>query len=146
MRKLSSWKITLAANSIPSKCFKFASRCLESSFAHWVKCTYGELRSVFGFLQKISWCAKGGHKQHLFQQHDFPFNVYKCVANSKRTSTINRSKYRKAMNTNFWSYWRFVNKILLISWLMTPRATLELRVFTFPHVRGILWLCYVHMP
>ena len=34
------------------------------------------------FLKKIYWCAKGGHKQHLFQQHDFPFNVYKSVANN----------------------------------------------------------------
>ena len=24
-------------------------------------------------LQKISWCVKSGHKQHLFQQYDFPF-------------------------------------------------------------------------
>ena len=31
-------------------------------------------------LQKITWCANGGHKQHLFQQHDFPFSVYKSVA------------------------------------------------------------------
>ena len=29
---------------------------------------------------------------------------------------------------------------------MTPRGTLELRVFTFPHVRGTLWLCYVYIP
>ena len=33
-------------------------------------------------LQKISWCVKGGHKQHLFQQYDFLFNVYKSVANT----------------------------------------------------------------
>ena len=52
------------------------------SLAHWVKCTYGEFKIVLGFLQKISWCAKGGHKQYLFQQHDFPFNVYKSVANN----------------------------------------------------------------
>ena len=31
-------------------------------------------------LQKITWCTYGGHKQHLFQQHDFPFSVYKSVA------------------------------------------------------------------
>ena len=61
---------------------KFALRCLESTLAHCVKCTYGELRSVLGFLQKISWCTKGGHKQHLFQQHGFPFNVYKSLANN----------------------------------------------------------------
>ena len=56
---------------------KFASRCLESSLAHWVKCTYGELRSVLGLLQKISWCAKVGHKLHLFQQHNFPLTFIK---------------------------------------------------------------------
>ena len=33
-------------------------------------------------LQKISFCAKGGHKLHLFQQHDFPFNVHKNVTNT----------------------------------------------------------------
>ena len=33
-------------------------------------------------LQKISWCAKSSHKKHLFQQHDFLFNVYKIVANT----------------------------------------------------------------
>ena len=27
-------------------------------------------------------CAKDGHKQHLFQQYDFSFNVYKSVANN----------------------------------------------------------------
>ena len=30
--------------------------------------------------QKISWCALEDHKQHLFQQHDYPINVYKSVA------------------------------------------------------------------
>ena len=29
---------------------------------------------------------------------------------------------------------------------MTPRETLQLRVFIFPHVRGTLWLCYVYIP
>ena len=67
-------KITSVVNFIPSKCLKFASRCLESSLAHWVKCTYRELRSVLRLLQTISWCAKGGHKLHLFQQHDLPLN------------------------------------------------------------------------
>ena len=62
--------------------FEFASRCLESSFAYWVKCTYKKFRSVLGLLQKSSWYDKGGHKLHLFQQHDFPFNVYKSKANS----------------------------------------------------------------
>ena len=61
---------------------KFASRHIESSLAHCVKCTYRKLWSLFGLLQKISWYAKGAHKQHLFQQHDFPFNVDKSVANS----------------------------------------------------------------
>ena len=30
-------KITLVTNSIPSKCLKFSSSCLESSLAHWFK-------------------------------------------------------------------------------------------------------------
>ena len=68
-------KITSFANSVPSKCLKFTLRCLQCSLAHWVKCTYRELKSVLDLLQKISWCVKGGHKVHLFQQHDFPFNV-----------------------------------------------------------------------
>ena len=62
--------------------FEFVSRCLESSLAHWVKCTYRKLRSVLGLLQKSSCCAKGGHKLRLLQQHDFPFNVYKSKANT----------------------------------------------------------------
>ena len=33
-------------------------------------------------LQKNSWCARGGHKLHLFQQHHFTFNVCKIVANT----------------------------------------------------------------
>ena len=62
--------------------FEFDSRCLESSLAYWIKCTYSKLRSILGLLQKSSWCAKGGHKLHLFQQYDFPFNVYKGKANT----------------------------------------------------------------
>ena len=61
---------------------KFASRCFYSRSTNWVKCTYREFRRVLGLLQKISWCAKGGYKQHLFQQYDLPFNVYKTVANT----------------------------------------------------------------
>ena len=67
---------------MPYKCLKFASRCLENSSAHRFKCTYIEPRRVLGLLQKISWCAKGCHKQHLFQQYDFTFNVCKSVDNS----------------------------------------------------------------
>ena len=33
-------------------------------------------------LQKGFWCANGGHKLYLFQQHDFPFNVHKSKANT----------------------------------------------------------------
>ena len=62
--------------STPFQVNVFSSRCLESSFAHSVKCTNGELRSVLDLLQK------GSHKQHLFQQHDFPFDVYESVANN----------------------------------------------------------------
>ena len=60
----------------------FASGCLESSSVHWVKSTYIELRSVCGLLKKNSWCVIGGHKQHLFQQYNFPFNVCKSMANT----------------------------------------------------------------
>ena len=62
--------------------FEFCLKVFRSSLTHWGKCTYGELRNFLGFLQKISWCAKGGHQQHLFQQYDFPFNVHKSVANN----------------------------------------------------------------
>ena len=60
----------------------FASNSLKSSLEHWVTCTYKKLRSVLGLFQKFFWCAKGGNKQHIFQQHDFPFNVCKSVANT----------------------------------------------------------------
>ena len=59
----------------------FTSRSSESRSAHWVKCTFRELRSAPGLLEKNYWYATGGHKQYLFQQYDFPFNVYKSVAN-----------------------------------------------------------------
>ena len=41
-------------------------------------------------LQKTSCCANGGNKPHLFQQYDFPFNVYKSVAitNSKEQALL----------------------------------------------------------
>ena len=77
-----SEKLHKVANSIPSRRFMFASRCLENSLTHKVKHTYVKLRSVLSMLQKISWCVKSSHKQHLFQQHDFPFNVYRSVANT----------------------------------------------------------------
>ena len=89
-------KITLVANSIPSKCLKFGSRCLESNLSHLFKCTYAQLRSVLGLLQNISWCAEGG------QQHDFPFNVYKCVANNySKEQALSMDQNRKVMNTIF---------------------------------------------
>ena len=47
--------------------------------ANWIKCTYKELRSALGLLQKICWCNKSSQKQHLFQVLRFPFNVYKTV-------------------------------------------------------------------
>ena len=78
----STRKITSVANFIPNKCLKLLSRCLKSSWEHWVNCTYRELKSVLGLLQKNYCCANGGHKQHLFQQHDFSFNNYKRVANT----------------------------------------------------------------
>ena len=60
-------KLTSVANFVPSKYSKFSSRCLQISSVHWVKRTYKEFRSVLGLLQEITWCAKGGDKQHLFQ-------------------------------------------------------------------------------
>ena len=75
-------KITSFPNSIPSKCFKLASRYLESILGHWVKCIYRKFRSVLGLLQKSSWCDKGSLVQHLFQQHDFPYNFYKSVTDT----------------------------------------------------------------
>ena len=30
----------------------------------------------------FSWCVKGGHKQHVFSQHDLPFKNYNSVANT----------------------------------------------------------------
>ena len=46
------------------------------------KYTYRELTSTLGLLQKNSLFAKSIHKQHLFQEHDFSFNVYTSVANT----------------------------------------------------------------
>ena len=54
---------------------KFSSRFLESSLTQWIKCTYRKLRSNVGLLQKIYRYLLV--LLHLFQQHDFPFNVYK---------------------------------------------------------------------
>ena len=59
-------KITSVVKSIPSKYLELISRSLETSSAHWIKCTHREIRSVVDLLPTISWCAKGGHKQHLF--------------------------------------------------------------------------------
>ena len=61
---------------------KFASRYLESNLTQWIKCTYRELRSILGLLQKVSWVAKGDGKQYLFQQHGFPFHFSQSVANT----------------------------------------------------------------
>ena len=100
-------KITSVASAIPRKCFKFASRCLESSLAHCVKFAYSELRSVRSLLQKISSCAKGGHKQLLFEQHDFSFNIYKRVAdnNSKEQALLmNQDKVEKIEDLSIGSF------------------------------------------
>ena len=67
---------------------KFTLRCFESGFTQSIKCTYRELSSVLGLLQKISWCANGGNKQHLFLQYGFPFNVYKSVAKTSSKEQI----------------------------------------------------------
>ena len=85
----------------------FASKCLENSLAHCVKFTYRELRSVLSLLQKISSCSKGSHKQHLFQQHDFSFNVCKRVAdnNSKEQAlSMNQDKVDKIEDLSIGSF------------------------------------------
>ena len=74
-------KITVA-NSIPNKRLKFTSTCLESNLTHWVNIHKESSEAFSVCYQKNSLCAKSSHKQHLFQQHDFPFNVYKSVANT----------------------------------------------------------------
>ena len=54
-------------------------------------------------LQTNSWCALGGHKQHLFQQHDFDFNVYECVAkaNAKEQALLFDQVRGKSPKYNF---------------------------------------------
>ena len=96
---------------------KFALRCFESGLTQSIKCAYRELSIVLGLLLKVSWCANGGNKQHLFQQYDFPFNVYKNVAktNSKEQALLMDQDIGKHSIQFFWYYWRSVNKILLIS-------------------------------
>ena len=60
----------------------------ESSLAQWIKCKYRQHESSIGLLQKCSWWAKSGHKQYLFQEHYFTFNLYKTVANSKEQGLL----------------------------------------------------------
>ena len=49
---------------------------------HWVN-THIENSGAFSVCyKKNSLRAKSSHKEHLFQQHDFPFNVYTSVANT----------------------------------------------------------------
>ena len=51
-------------------------------------------------LQKLSRCAKGGHKQNLYQQYDFPFD--KSVANTNlKEHALSMDQDRDALNTNF---------------------------------------------
>ena len=40
------------------------------------------------FVIKHFWLAKGDYWQHLFQQHDFPFNIYKSVANNSKEQAL----------------------------------------------------------
>ena len=70
--------------------FEVCLKAFRKALGHWIKCTYRELRCILSLLQKCFWCAKGGCKQHLFQQHDFSFNVYKSVAsnNSKEQALL----------------------------------------------------------
>ena len=71
-----------AVNSISNKFLKFASSCLSSS-ARWFKCIYKELRRFsicykmfFGVLTVIT------YKIYFSQHYDFPYNIYKSMANT----------------------------------------------------------------
>ena len=75
-------KITLVVNSIPSKRLTFTIRGLESSLTCWV-IIYRESSEAFSVsCKKIFGLLKVVTNKHLFQQHDFPFKVYKSVANT----------------------------------------------------------------
>ena len=67
---------------------KFALKYLEISLTQWIKWRYTEPRSVCN--KKNSYCANGSHKEHLFLEHDFPFDVYRSVAsnNSKEQALL----------------------------------------------------------
>ena len=86
---------------------KFALKCLEISLTQWIKCTYRELRSVSVLKQKFFYCANGGHKQHLFLQDGFPFDVYRSVANtnSKEQALLIDQDRGKPWIQIFWYYW-----------------------------------------
>ena len=75
-------------------------------------------------LQKNSLCAKSSHKQHLFQQHDFPFNVYKSVANtnSKEQGLLmdqDRGKPGIEIFSQYWYYSKWHQEELLDYVLVT---------------------------
>ena len=76
-------KTTSVTNFILNKFLKFASRCLE---VVWHIGLNEHIESSIAF----SFCYKTflGYWQHLFQQHDFPFNVYKSVANNSKEQAL----------------------------------------------------------
>ena len=81
----------LVANSIPGKFLKFSWTCLESSLAHWVKCTYWKLRSVLGSLQKAFWCAKSVTNGIYFGNIIFPVTFIKLRLKPIQNNKIEQS-------------------------------------------------------
>ena len=82
-------KTKFDANSVSSKHLKFASRCLEISLAHYIKCTHRELRSVFGLLKNVSWCAKVLKNSIYFRNMSFPLTFIKVTnTNSKEKGLL----------------------------------------------------------
>ena len=67
-----------AVNSIESKCLKFASSCLNSS-AHWVNREFR--RFLVCYKMFLALLTVVTYKVYFSQHHDFPYNIYKSMAN-----------------------------------------------------------------
>ena len=89
-------KITSVANPIRRKCLSFASRCLESSLTQWTKCTYRNLRSNVGLLQKILGVLKMVTNNIYISNMIFPLTFIKAwlklMQKSKRYYWIKREE------------------------------------------------------
>ena len=116
-------------NSIPSNFFWFGRVCvkvLESTPAHWFKCIY----RVYREFRRLSVCNKKFLdvlklvKCNIYFRHkiDFPFHIYKSVVNANLKQHLlldgengmDPDKGKPSIQPLLW-YWRFFNKILLIS-------------------------------